>query len=366
MPLAPREAVANLKPSPHGGPDYAELEAIGIAADEVLDFSVSLNPDGIPAGIRPLVKGTRLARYPDPRSIDLRRALARKTGLSIENIIAGNGSTELIRLAATAYLDRGDKALVIEPTYGEYRTAAEIAGAEVVAQRLSAENDFRPDVPGTIELIKKTKPKLVFIGNPNNPTGAYLSRHQFGKILDAAAGSLVVLDEAFVSFVSRRQSFLGLIDRGNLLVIRSMTKDYALAGLRLGYAAAGAGIIEVLERVRPPWSVNVVAQRAGIAALRQDGYLVKSLKMAHDGKRYLVEELGKLGFRCLPSRANFFLVEVNDAAELRRRLLAKGILVRDCTSFGLPAHIRLAPRSMKKNRRLIAALREITTDNGKE
>ncbi|MGD9116887.1 MAG: histidinol-phosphate transaminase [Dehalococcoidia bacterium] len=366
MPLAPRKAVASLTPGQHGGPDYAELEKLGIAPEELIDFSVSLNPNGVPSKIRPLVKGTRLASYPDPRCLGLRRAIARRTGLSIGNIIAGNGATELIRLAAIAYLDRGDRALVIEPTYGDYRTAAEITGAEVVAQRLSATSDFKPDILVTIALIKSAGPKLVFIGNPNNPTGAYLSRHQFERILDAVPDSLVVLDEAFVSFVSRGQSFLELIDRGNLLIVRSMTKDYGLAGLRLGYAVAGARIIATLERVRPPWSVNVVAQQAGIAALSQENYLQKGRELAVNGKRYLVEELEKMGYRCLPSRANFFLAEVGDAAGLRKQLLSRGILVRDCGSFGLPRYIRLAPKSMKKNRRLIAALEEMAMGGAKE
>jgi histidinol-phosphate aminotransferase len=365
MPLAPREAIARLKPSPHGGPDYAELERLGIAPEEVIDFSVSLNPNGAPAGIEPLVKCSRLSSYPDPQSINLRRAIVRQTGLPIENVIPGNGSTELIRLAAAAYLDRGDKALIIEPTYGEYRTACEVAGAEVVAQTLSVADDFKPEVSRTIDIIKSAKPRLVFVCNPNNPTGVYLSRQRFEKILSAAADSLIVLDEAFASFVSRGQSFLGLIDGGNLLVVRSMTKDYGLAGLRLGYAIASAEIIATLERIRPPWSVNVVAQGAGIAALQQDNYLQKARTLARKGKKYLVEELKRLGFRCLPSRANFFLVEVGKASELRKRLLTKGILVRDCTSFGLPGHIRIAPKSMKQNRRLISALKEITND-GKE
>ncbi|MGD9117354.1 MAG: histidinol-phosphate transaminase, partial [Dehalococcoidia bacterium] len=355
-----------LKPSPHGGPDYAELERLGLSPDEVIDFSVSLNPNGAPPGIRPLVKGSRLSGYPDPQSINLRRAISRKTGLAIENIIAGNGSTELIRLVAAAYIDRGDKALIIEPTYGEYRTASEVAGAEVVTQKLSAADDFKPDVSRTIDIVKSAKPRLVFVCNPNNPTGAYLSRQRFEKIFKAAGDSLVVLDEAFVSFVSRHQSFLRFIERGNLLIVRSMTKDYGLAGLRLGYAVASAEIIATLERVRPPWSVNVVAQHAGIAALSQNSHLQRGRKLARDGKKYLVEELSKLSFRCLPSRANFFLVEVGKASELRKRLLTKGILVRDGTSFGLPGHIRIAPKSMKENRRLISTWKEITKANGKE
>lgn len=360
MPLLPRKNIVGLEPYQHGGPDYAELERLGISSDEIIDFSSNLNPRGFPPGIRPLVKSTRLSRYPDSRCTALRRMIARKTGLSEDNVIAGNGSTELIRLTAAAYLDKSDKALIIEPTYGEYCTACRIAGAGVISRTLSAEDNFRLDADVIVRIIKDARPKAVFICNPNNPTGAYLDRSGFEKIMAAAPDSLIVLDEAYIFFASHSWPSVELLDKGNLLIVRSMTKDYSLAGLRLGYALGNREIIETLSRICPSWNVNAVAQHAGIVALQQEKYLEDSRRLVYEGKRYLIEELEKLGLHCLPSEANFFLVRVGNAAELRNRLLSKKILVRDCASFGLPDYIRISPRTMKKNRKIINALREIS------
>ena len=155
MPLLPRSNIMDIKPCPHGGLDYAELEELNISPDEVVDFSANFSPNGPPPGIRPLVKGTRLSRYPDSHCTILRRMIARKTGLETENIIAGNGSTELIRLAAAAYLDENDKALIIEPTYGEYRTACEIAAARVLSQQLSPAGSFKPNIDTTHPLDRE-------------------------------------------------------------------------------------------------------------------------------------------------------------------------------------------------------------------
>lgn len=362
MPLLPRRNIADLEECRHGGLDYAELERLGMAPDDIIDFSANLNPEGAPAGIRPLVKSTGLSRYPDSRSTDLRRLIAGKTGLAEKNVMVGSGSTEVIRLAALAYLDEADRALIIEPTYGEYRTACEIAGARVIVQTLTAEDAFKPDIDASLELIRRTAPKVIFICNPNNPTGYYLNRSRFQRILSAVPDSLIVLDEAYISFVREPWSSAELISEGNLLIVRSMTKDYALAGLRLGYALAGEKIIEILHRICPPWNVNVVAQHAGIAALQQEEYLKKSRELACTGKQYLIKELEELGFRCLPSQANFFLVEAGDATGLRNRLLGKGILVRDCTSFGLPGHIRIAPGTVENNWKLITALKELNDE----
>ncbi len=362
MPLLPRRNIANLVSCKHGGLDYEELERLGIAPNNVIDFSVSSSPNGIPPGIRPLVKSTKLSGYPDSKSINLRRMIARKVGLSENKIIIGSGSTEIIRLAALAYLSEVDKALIIEPTYGEYRVACEITGTQVITQTSSAKDAFKPDVDTTIELIKQTKPKVIFICNPNNPTGYYLNRSHFQKVLSATPDSLIVLDEAYISFVRHRWSSTEFINKGNLLIVRSMTKEFALAGLRLGYAISSEDIIEMLYRVCPPWNVNVVAQHAGIVALQQEKYLKESQELAYTGKLYLTKELEKLGFRCLPSQTNFFLVEVGNASEFRNRLLYKGILVRDCTSFGLPEYIRISPRTIKKNRKLINTLEEMNNE----
>lgn len=363
MPLQPRKAVLNLAPGIHGGYDQEELETLGIEPDEVIDFSVCTNPAGIPPGILRQVSIKDLSRYPDSRSTCLRRKIACINGVSEKYVLVCSGSTEIIRLAVTAYLEEGDKALIVEPTYGEYRLASEIAGAEVKMFITLEKDDFRPDIDALADRIKTEKPKVLFLCNPNNPTGYYLKRDELVKILSAASGSLVVLDEAYISFVDRAWLSTGYIDGNNLLIVRSMTKDYAIAGLRLGYAIAEEGIISMLSRVCPPWNVNVVAQQAGITALQNKRYLEKSRELVFREKKYLVTSLGKLGFRCVPSDANYFLVKVNNAAGFRKRLLVSGrILVRDCTSFGLPEYIRIAPRSHNQNRKLITAIKELVND----
>lgn len=359
MPLQPRENIAGLRKSVHGGFNYRELNELGINPDEVIDFSVSLSPAGIPSGIIRQTAADIIARYPDSQSLSLRQAIADKEGLAIENIIVGNGSTELIRLAALAYLDKSDKALIIEPTYGEYRTACEIAGAEPIILKLPADNNFEPDIDSIIKLIESDNPKIVFLCNPNNPVGSYIRLDDFLRILSAADNSLVVLDEAYISFVENNWSSPDLISKGNLLIIRSMTKDYALAGLRLGYAVACREIISILRSVCPPWNVNAPAQEAGVSVLQNKGHIIQARELAVRGKNYLVEELSKLGFDCLPSAANFFLVKVNDARKFRNRLLTKGILVRNCSSFGLPEYIRIAPKTEAENRKLMAAIKEL-------
>lgn len=359
MSLLPRKNIAALEKCPHGGIDCIEIENLGITPDSVIDFSVSTGPNGMPAGIRPLVKGTKLTAYPDPQCIRLRRAIAGKIGLSLENVMIGNGSTEIIRLAVMAYLHEREKALILEPTYGEYHIACQIAGAQVISETSTAGEMFKPDIGTIIKLIEQVKPKVIFICNPNNPTGHYLGRSQFNQILSAAIDSLVILDEAHISFVRKPWNSCSFLCKGNLLIIRSMTKDYSLAGLRLGYAVASPEIIDTLLRICPPWNVNVVAQHAGVIALQQDKYLRDNQNIAIAGKKYLLDEIAKLGFRCLPSETNFFLIEVGNAAVIKSQLLRKGILVRDCTSFGLPEYIRVAPKTPKKNRKFIAAMKEI-------
>ncbi len=241
MSLLPRPEVATMAVCLHGGVDYAELEALGITSQKAIDFSANLNPFGPPPGIEEAMSKMDIAHYPDSEATCLRRFLAERLGLKAENILVGSGSTELIRLASLAYFGRGDRVLIIEPTFGEYEVACHIAGASIIKQQLSAENSFQLKIGETIELIQKHHPKGIFVGNPNNPTGQYLSRSKFKKLLDASKDSLMVLDEAYITFVNNAWSSLDMIEGNNLLILRSMTKDYALAGLRLGYGVARGG-----------------------------------------------------------------------------------------------------------------------------
>ena len=179
------------------------------------------------------------------------------------------------------------------------------------------------------------------------------------RFFDQGWIELIILDEAYITFVDNPWSSLDMAKSDNLLILRSMTKDYALAGLRLGYGVASQHIIDTLSRIRPPWNVNAVAQQAGIIALKEKDYISRCQIKIKEAKDYLTTELSSLGLPPLPSEAGFFLVKVDDSPDFRQRLLEQKILVRDCTSFGLPGYIRIAPRTPPECQRLIEAIKKI-------
>lgn len=362
MAIRPRPEVERFTPEAHGGIDEAELEGLGLQGKKVLDFSVNVNPFGPSPRVREALAQIDIARYPDPSATRLRRLIADRQGLSAEQVLVGNGSLELIRLLALAYLAAEDQALIVGPTFGEYRAACALAGAEITLYHTQAGEAFTLDVEGLARLIASTKPKLVFLCHPNNPTGLYLEKGEVERLPQASPTSLFVLDEAYVSFVRGAWSALSLLKSWNLLVLRSLTKDYALAGLRLGYALGNPEVIEVLRKVRPPWSTNALAQAAGLAAFEDEAYLRETLAATASAQEAFVGRLKALGLKVFPTRTHFFLVEVGDARLFRLRLLKKGFMVRDCTSFSLPSFIRIATRRPPENEALVGAVQELIED----
>jgi len=356
LPIRPR--IDGLEPYPHGGIDHLELERLGIPPESVIDFSVNSNPFGPLLAVTQALAEVSIDRYPDSEATELRRALAAKLGVDTASILVGSGSIELLRLVALTYLGKGDLVIIPQPTFGEYEVACRLVGARLLKPWTEREADFRMKTSDLVKLIKTNLPRAIFLGNPNNPTGQYLSREEVADIVEAAAESLVVIDEAYINFVNDAWSSLGLIKRGNVVLLRSMTKDYALSGLRLGYVIAQKSIISDLRRVQPPWSVNVVAQKAGLLAIKEDGYLENCRAKLREARSFLVTELVSLGLSPLPSQANFFLVEVGNAKQFRQTLLERRILVRDCASFGLPEYIRLAVRTLPECQQLITAIKE--------
>ncbi|MEE8414522.1 MAG: histidinol-phosphate transaminase [Dehalococcoidales bacterium] len=356
MPLQPRPEIEKLVPSPHGGLNQAELKAMGLNPEEIIDFSVCSNPFMPPPELSEILDAIVISRHPDSEATEFRECLASKLAVPAANILAGNGAMELIRLITLAYFRAGDSALILEPTFGEYRVACQIAGTTVIGQWGKEEENFAHRIDETTDLIKRNRPRGVFICNPNNPTGRYLSRQEIEAVLDACQETLLVLDEAYLSFVDESWSSLDLIERDNLIIVRSMTKDYALAGLRLGYAIAHPEIINTLRRVQPPWSVNGLAQKAGIIALKDTVCFESSKRELKRAERFLRDEFCRLCFIPVPSETNFFLVKTGKAKDFRAALLREGIMVRDCASFGLPDYVRIAIRSIPECQKLIAAI----------
>ncbi|MDV2989335.1 MAG: histidinol-phosphate transaminase [Dehalogenimonas sp.] len=354
--LSAKPNISVLRRCYHGGPDFAELERLKIKPEDVLDFSSNSNP--YPFNLNFNLNDVVIDHYPDSNSTELRRLIAARNKLTEDNVVVGAGSMEIIRLIAQAYLGPGNKALILKPTFGEYETACQIAGAEIIEYWAEESTQFKFDSARCGAIAIQLKPKVVFICNPNNPTGQYLSGAEIEAIIDGVGtDGLVVIDEAYIAFTRDSWDSAELLTRHhNLVIIRSMTKDFALAGLRLGYGLGNSEIIENLDKVKPPWNVNAVAQKAGLQALNDGAYIQRSERQIRLNRDYLLSEIKALGHKTLSSCTNFFLVKVGKAAQFRARLLQNGIIVRDCTSFGLSEYVRIAPRTMPECRKLVNAL----------
>jgi len=211
--------------------------------------------------------------------------------------------------------------------------------------------------------LRENRPRLAFVCIPNNPTGVTVSLDVVGDWARISPETLFVVDEAYLAFAPGLRSAVTLT-LPNVLVLRSMTKDYALAGLRLGYVVGHETIVDVLTRVRPAWNVSALAQAAGVAALSDQAYLDETLNALNKDKEVLVTGLRRSGWAPLPSTVHFFLLRVGDGAAFRRNLLRHRIQVRDCASFGLPAYVRIATRCPEENAQLLAALQDVQIGRG--
>jgi histidinol-phosphate aminotransferase len=354
----PRPEVWDLATAVHGGPDLDELARLGLNPDEVLDFSANINPYGPAPGVRAALAQTRIDRYPDPQARVLRRALSEHLNVAPRQILAGNGSSELIWLAVLAFLRPGDRVVVLGPTYCEYGRAAALMGAAVITCAAPEDNQFTVNAADVCRSLSHYQPRLVFACNPNNPTGATIAADDISSWADRHPHSLFIIDEAYLPFADDTDSAISL-RATNVLVLRSMTKDFGLAGLRLGYAVGPEELIACLVRVKPPWSVNAFAQSAGVAALRDPRYYRRTLAALGRAKADLIGGLKALDFQVVPSTTLFFLVRVGDGRSFREGLLKRGILVRDCASFGLSGQVRIATRRPEENARLLSAIRRI-------
>ena len=367
-PIAPRPEIGATPPAHHGALNYGELETLGLDPADIIDFSTNINPYGPAPAVAEAIANTPLDRYPDRESLALRRALAHHLAPanhlapSPDQIVAGNGTAELLWLIAFAFIAPGDQVMVAGPTFGEYARCASLMGGRIELVEARAEEDFAVD-PARIErALQSQRPRLAFICNPNNPTGASLEPGLIQEWAAGYPGTLFVVDEAYLSFTLNLGSALSF-KLPNVLILRSMTKDYALAGLRLGYAAGSRPVIEAIASVRPPWDVNALAQSAGLAALRDQEHLRLTLAKLRAAKDDLVGGLRRIGLRPLPSATHYFVVDVSATGlkpgPFRRRLLTKRLQVRDCASFGMLAHIRIATRRPEENARLLAAIKEM-------
>lgn len=351
----------------HGGNRYQLAQMAGKAPDAILDFSANINPLGPPDWLRPVISRNlgEVVHYPDSQAGALVAAAARRYGAAADEILVGNGSTELLYLLAQV---AGTKRAVIPvPCYTDYARAARLAGMEVVNVPL-AEKDGFPFEPGQLAPLLNTA-ATVFIGRPNNPTGQVCPAPAIRTLAQAHPKCLFVVDEAFGDFVENFES-LTTNRPPNVVVLLSLTKIFAVPGLRLGCAVADAALAASVRARQPPWSVNTLAQAVGVAALGDADYVARSRYMVRGQREALLAGLQTIaGLKTYPGAANFLLVRLGSAAPdahiLAQRLLSEdGIAIRVCANFdGLDTRFfRVAVRTADENARLIAALKRVLND----
>jgi len=303
--------------------------------------------------------------YPDGGSTALRQALAKRLGVSPEQVMAGNGADELLSLIAIAALEAGDEVVIPRPSFEPYTTAVLLAGASLRESPLAG---YETDLD---DMRRRVGPrtKAVIICSPHNPAGTIVRRQPLLALLDALGpdGPLVVLDEAYRDFCDDPEYPDGVELLGRyrpLIVLRTFSKIAGLAGLRVGYAVAEAETIERLNRVRAPYNVNRLGQVAAVAALEDEAHWARTRRVVIEERAFLSAELGRRGYGVPPSQANFLLVRLPDADAARARLLRAGLIVRDGAAVGFPGHLRIAVGTREVNHRLLAALDAQSPDRG--
>lgn len=303
-----------------------------------------------------------LHRYPDGGGFYLKQQLAQKLRVGTNQIALGNGSNELLELLARSFLRPGDDAVMSAQAFVVYASVVQAAGGIPRAVPL---RDFTHDLEGMLAAIVKST-RLVFLGNPNNPTGTIYRRVEFERFLDRVPRDvLVVADDAYAEYVEDPEypRTLDFLAEDRLLVtLRTFSKIYGLAGLRIGYGVGPAAVIGAIEKVRQPFNVNSLAQIGALAALDDDEHVERSRRTNREGMRYLEAELARLGRRWVPSQANFLLAHVGDGAAVYEALLRQGVIVRPVAGYGFPEHVRVTVGTPEENRRFILALERLLGD----
>jgi threonine-phosphate decarboxylase len=364
--------VAVSPPPIHGGNVHAAARELRRHMGSILDFSASINPLGpSPKAIRASLDAIRLMRhYPDPDSVELKRAIERRWRIPADRIVVGNGSTELIDLIPRALSMRS--AMIVGPTYGEYARAVDRAGGRTTFVMAKKEEDYRPPLEQVMHRLARQGRgpagiDAVFVCHPNSPSGRPCDRHELHALLRAAdrAGVWVLVDESFIEYCGALTCVPELASRRRLIVLRSFTKFYGLPGLRIGYSLSSSSVAARLKAFQPPWSVNALAQRAAEAAMADRRHAQRCLVYVDKERARMRKQLSSFdGLTAIPSSTNFLLIELPKpfyAAVVTTALRRRGILIRDCSSIDgcTERMVRVAVRIRPENDRLLAALTDV-------
>ena len=360
MKASVRRSVLEIKPYIPGKPIEETKRQLGLK--EVIKLASNENPLGpspkAVSAMRRCLSGVN--RYPDSRGFYLKQGLAKYFRLAAGNFVLGNGSDELIDVLIKTFVEADENIVTADTTFLEYEIIARVNGRKIKKAPLRY---FKYDLSAILKLVDK-KTKLIFIANPNNPTGTYLTKYEVMDFLKALPAQVVVVfDEAYDTFIDvddYPDSLSYLRKRKNVIILKTFSKGYGLAGLRLGFAIARGEWVAYMERVRQPFNVNILALEAGLAALDDKGFLKKSRQLTLDGKKFIYRKLSDLGISYLPSVANFVLIDVGvDSKKVFKRMLKLGVIVRDMKQYGLDNFIRLTIGTQKENIKSMRVLRKV-------
>lgn len=352
--------ISTLKPYVPGKP-IEELEReYGISGS--VKLASNENPLGpSPRAVEAIAGALKnLHRYPDGSSHYLRKALADKLGVSVNQIVFGNGSNEVIDLLIRTFVQRDDEVIIPAPSFLMYEILIQAAGGKPIKVALK---DGGLDLGGMADGIS-LRTRMIFVNNPNNPTGTIVSRDALeGFLQKVPVDVIVVLDEAYIEFVRDAACPVGLDylnTEKTVVTLRTFSKAYGLAGLRIGYGVMKRELAELLHRVRQPFNTNALAQVGALAAVNDDAFLQKTVAAVHEGLDFLYGEMEKLGVRYFQTQTNFFLIDVKqDANVVFEKMLRRGVIVRPMTAYGFPHYIRINVGLVEENRRFVDALREV-------
>jgi len=328
---------------------------------EVIKLASNENPLGpSPKAVAAIKKNIKeINRYPDSQGFYLKRKLAKRLNIEASSLVLGNGSDELIDIIVKTFVEEDEDIITAEATFLEYEIISSVLGRKVKKMPLRY---FKYDL-GSIKKNIDHKTKLIFIANPNNPTGTYVTKYEIEDFMEGLPENvLLVLDEAYDTFIDVDDYPDGLkyVKNKNVIVLKTFSKAYGLAGLRIGYAVARPELTSYMERARQPFNVNLLAQAAAIAALDDKKFLRRTRKTVLEGKNYIYDALKSLGVAYVPSVTNFILIDVGkNGVEVFKDMLKYGVIVRDMQQYGLKNFIRVTIGTKKENERFVRVFKKV-------
>lgn len=354
-----RKSILNLTPYVPGKPIEEVKRELGL--DDVIKLASNENPLGpSPKAIEAMNEAIgRVSQYPEGSCFELRQGLAKFLGVDPDMLIFGAGADEVIHYLGVALLEEGDEIVQGMPSFGQYKAAATLMGC---ATHMVPMTDWTHDLKAMLTKVNEHT-KLFFVTNPNNPTGTLLSSDQIEAVLDSLPERcILVLDEAYYEYVddlNYTRSIEWAKQGRNIIALRTFSKVYALAGTRVGYGIASKAIIDLLERVRAPFNVNLIAQAAALASLSDSDQVTRTREQNRKSKEFFYKELDKMGIPYTPTQANFLWIDVKqDCKAVFNKLLRLGVIVRTGDIFGCPTHLRVTTGTDEQNARFIEALKE--------